>query len=81
MGNLRIMSAQGDIKLSWDEKKAEVGDLDALEAIKEAERIFRQERSKGSTAFRVDTGNPAERIDRFDKTADQIVIVPRVAGG
>ncbi len=81
MRRLRIMGRQGDRTVAWDEKSAAVGDLDALAAVKEAERIFADERAKGATAFRIDTGKPAERIDKFDETAEQIVMVPRVAGG
>lgn len=81
MGKLRVMSRMGDTQVSWDEKRAEMGDLDALEAVKEAERVFREERAKGGAAFRVRSGEPSEMIDDFDKTADQIIIVPRVAGG
>jgi hypothetical protein len=39
------------------------------------------ERAKGVTAFRVETGKPLQRIDQFDPTAEQIVMVPRVVGG
>jgi hypothetical protein len=31
--------------------------------------------------FRVTTGRPAERLDRFDRQAVHVVLVPRVAGG
>jgi hypothetical protein len=78
---LRVMSRRGDDRVSWDAQKASVGDLEALAAIREAERIFAHERQKGATAFRVETGRPPERIEQFDKTAEQIVLVPRVIGG
>ena len=81
MAKLRILSHQGDTIVEWDEKKAEVGDPEALEAIREAERIFEEHKAKGATAFKVDPGKPAEKLERFDKTAEQIVMVPRVAGG
>lgn len=81
MGRLRVMSAYGDTSIRWDLNKVSAGDLDALEAIKEAERIFREERARGATAFRVKPDEPAEVIDKFDRTAEQIVIVPRIAGG
>ncbi|MCL5257527.1 MAG: hypothetical protein M1319_07000 [Chloroflexi bacterium] len=81
MGKMRVMSRMGDKQVSWDSERVEMGDLDALAAIKEAERIFKEEKAKGGTAFRIRPGEPAERIDYFDKTADQIVFVPRVAGG
>jgi hypothetical protein len=81
MAKLRILSHQGDTTLEWDASKAEVGDPEAEEAIKEAERIFEEHRAKGATAFKVLPGKPAEKLERFDKTAEQIIMVPRVAGG
>ena len=81
MGMLRMMSRRGDDRLAWDEQKVLEGDLEAIAAVREAERIFAQERAKGATAFRVEPGRPAQRIDQFDATAEQIVMVPRVVGG
>lgn len=81
MAKLRVLSHQGDTAVEWDIKKAETGDLDAVEAVREAERIFEEQRQKGATAFRVEEGKPAQKLERFDKTAEQIVMVPRVAGG
>ncbi len=78
---LRVMSRRGDDRITWDEQKALTGDLEAAAAIREAERIFAQERAKGATAFRVEPGKPAQRIDQFDRTAEQIIMVPRVVGG
>ena len=81
MGMLRVMSRRGDDRVTWDEQKVLEGDLEATAAIREAERIFSQERAKGATAFRLDPGKPAQRIEEFDRTAEQIVLVPRVVGG
>jgi len=67
--------------VEWDEKRLEVGDPEALAAVREAERIFEEQRARGATAFKVAPDRPAERMDRFDPKAEQIVIVPRVAGG
>ena len=78
---LRIMSRRGDERVTWDQQKLQVGDSEAMAAVREAERIFAQERAKGATAFRIDPGKPAQRIDTFDETAEQIVLVPRVVGG
>ncbi len=78
---LRVMSRRGDDRIMWDSKKLETNDPEALAAIREAERIFNEERLKGATAFRVEPGKPVERIDKFDSTAEQIVLVPRVVGG
>jgi len=81
MGMLRVMSRRGDDKVAWDVVKVEVGDSEAVAAVREAERIFAQERARGATAFKVETGKPPTRIDQFDKTAEQILMVPRVVGG
>lgn len=81
MGMLRVMSRRGDERVAWDLNKVETNDPEALAAIREAERIFNEERSHGSTAFKVEPGKPVERIDKFDRTSEQIVMVPRVVGG
>ena len=81
MGMLRVMSRRGDDRITWDAEKVVAGDQEAAAAIREAERIFAQERAKGATAFRINPGKPAERIEQFDRTAEQIVLVPRVVGG
>ncbi len=81
MGILRVMSRRGDDRVTWDQQKASTGDFEAVAAVREAERIFAQERARGATAFRVGPGKPVERIEQFDATAEQIVLVPRVVGG
>jgi hypothetical protein len=78
---LRVMSRRGDDRLTWDEQKVRAGEAEAQAAVREAERIFAQERAKGATAFRIDPGKPIQRIEQFDATAEQIVLVPRVVGG
>jgi hypothetical protein len=81
MANLRVLSWRGDTKVTYDVERAAAGDVEHVAAVEEAERIFREERARGATAFRVAPGAAAERIDEFDRTADQIVMVPRIAGG
>ena len=81
MGMLRVMSRRGDDRVTWDKQRVLTGDPEATAAVREAERIFAQERAKGATAFRIDPGKPLQRIDQFDATAEQIVMVPRIAGG
>lgn len=81
MAKLRILSSKGDTVVEWDEKQVELGNPDALEAVREAERIFDEQRARGATAFVVAPNRPAQRIDAFDPQADQVVMVPRVAGG
>ncbi len=81
MGKLRLLSIKGDRTVTWEQKQAETGDPEAEQAVREAERIFQEALRNGATAFRVSPGAPATRIDRFDPKADQILVVPRVAGG
>ena len=81
MGMLRVMSRRGDERVEWDLKKVVTSDPETLAAIREAERIFNEERTRGATAFKVEAGKPVERIEKFDRTAEQIVMVPRVVGG
>ena len=81
MAKLRVLSSRGDTVVEWDAKKLELGDPEALAAVREAERIFEEQRARGATAFVVSRNQPAERIDTFDPLAEQIVIVPRIAGG
>lgn len=81
MGMLRVMSRRGDERVAWDSQKAGTGDAEAAAAVREAERIFYEERARGATAFKVENGKPVKRIEQFDRTAEQIVMVPRVVGG
>ena len=81
MGMLRVMSRRGDDRIIWDTQQVEAQNPEAVAAIREAERIFTDERQKGATAFKVEPGKTVERIDKFDRTAEQIVLVPRVVGG
>lgn len=81
MGMMRILSRKGDERVAWDHQKAEANDPEAVAAVREAERIFSQERARGATAFKVESGKPVERLETFDRTAEQIVMVPRVVGG
>lgn len=81
MGNLRVLSWRGDTKVTYDVERAASGDADQVAAVAEAERIFQEERARGATAFRMAPDETAVRIDEFDRSAEQIIMVPRVAGG
>jgi hypothetical protein len=81
VGMLRVMSRRGDDRITWDSQKVNANDSEAVAAIREAERIFNEERKKGATAFKVEPGQGTERIEKFDGTAEQIILVPRVVGG
>jgi hypothetical protein len=81
MAVLQVLSKLGDTKYEWDVARVEEGDVEAVAAVREAERIFAQQRSRGAVAFKVWPGRQAERLDSFDPQAEHVVIVPRVAGG
>jgi hypothetical protein len=81
MAVLRVLSKLGDTTYEWDVARAQQGDAEAVAAVQEAERIFAQQRAKGAVAFKVRPGRPAERLDHFDPEAEQVVMVPRIAGG
>ncbi len=81
MAKLRVLSSRGDTVVEWDEQKAALGEPEAVSAVREAERIFEEQRARGATAFVVAPDQPARRIDTFDPNAEQVVMVPRVAGG
>ena len=81
MGVLRVLSHHGDDRVAWDRAAAESGNPEAQAAIREAERIFAEQRARGATAVKVAPGRPAERIESFDPQIDEIVMLPRVVGG
>ena len=67
---LRVISKRGDDRVHWNEQDALAGDAKAMAALREAERIFAQERAKGETAYRGEAGKPAERLEQFDVRAE-----------
>ncbi|MHB8619555.1 MAG: hypothetical protein ACYDAG_08295 [Chloroflexota bacterium] len=81
MATLYVLSSRGDKRVTWAPEEVEAGDPEALAAIAEAEAIFAREQSRGSSAFRLTPGQPARRIDTFDKEASEIMVIPRMAGG
>src|SRR5579883_2007027 len=81
VATLYVLSSRGDKRVNWAPREVEAGDPTAMAAIAEAEAIFARERARGSSAFKVVDGQPAQRIDSFDRTADEIVIIPRMVGG
>jgi len=82
---LRVMSRRGDDRFTWPDLKCDADFLELAQeqkrAVEEAERLFAEERRKGATAFLVEAGKAAQRIDEFDPFAKEIILVPRVVGG
>lgn len=81
VGMLKVMSKRGDDRHAWDTRRLAVGDPEAEAAVREAERIFNDERARGATAYKIAGDKTTTRIDQFDRTAEQIVVIPRVVGG
>ena len=81
MSVLRVLSRSGDDRYTWTRSPAAVATDESEAAVREAERIFAEQRARGATAVRMAPGKAAERIDTFDPEADEIVLIPRVIGG
>jgi len=81
MGVLRVLSHHGDDRYMWDKTAVMTGDMEAQAAVREAERVFAEQRARGATAVRVKPDRVTERIEKFDPEADQILMIPRVVGG
>ena len=82
MNTLQIMGSEGHREVKWDLEKVGARDPEALAAVAEAERILEEAIAHGHLALVVeDRDQPALRIERFDQTAKQPVIVPRLVGG
>ena len=82
MNKLQVLGRDGHRELVWELEKVEAEEPEALAVIAEAERIVAEALARGQAVLVVDAPDqPAKRIERFDQTAPQTVIVPRLAGG
>jgi hypothetical protein len=77
---LRILNGSGDTSIAWDPDRL-ASDPEAQAAVQEAERLFAQARANGAVAFRINGDRPATRLNEFDPTAEEILIVPAMVGG
>ena len=74
MGELAIISNEGDTKVMWDPQNS-----DEVEA---AEDQFDRLVKKGFTAFAVKKdGEKGKKITSFDAEAGKIIMVPKMVGG
>jgi hypothetical protein len=81
MPTLRVLDRSGDHRVSWSAERLQRGDLEARLAVQEAERIFAQERARGSSAFRLDVDGRAVRVEVLDPLAEETILVPQISGG
>jgi hypothetical protein len=73
---LRIMDVTGDRVLEWDATAPDT-DIEVLAA----EDAFTKEAQKGGLAYKTTGPDEGEAIERFDKTAEDIVMHPQIVGG
>lgn len=76
MGTMRILHETGDTTVQWA--------LDDPASLAEAEALFERLRAECKIPFARAAGAPAreaERVGRFDPTAEEILWVRPVAGG
>jgi hypothetical protein len=82
MNKLQILGRDGHRELVWEMEKVEAEEPEALAVIAEAEQIVAAALARGQAVLVVEAPDqPAKRIERFDQSAPQTVIVPRLAGG
>jgi len=71
---MSILGEEGDVRVEWDPDKKD--------EMKQAERTFEEMTKKGYHAFEMcEDGNKGEQMDKFDKQAKRILLVPPMAGG
>ena len=60
MGILRVLSRRGDDRVTWSTADTDdtAVDPEVSAAVREAERIFREQKERGATAFRIEEGGP-----------------------
>jgi hypothetical protein len=81
MSSLHVLSRAGDHQVVWDPAAVAACDPEAVAAIQEAEHLFADLRARGGTAFALGPGQRTTRLDHFDPSFNEIVLVPRIIGG
>jgi hypothetical protein len=81
MGSVRVLSRRGDDRIAWDMEGVTAGDAVESAAAHEAERILYEQRARGATAPLIEQDRVPVRIDHFDASAKQVLILPRVVRG
>jgi len=74
MGELKIISDEGDTKVIWDPKNED--------EVEVAEAQFDMLIENGFTAYAVKKdGKQGKKITKFDEDAGKIIMVPKIVGG
>jgi hypothetical protein len=78
---LRVLNGSGDTRVSWDYERVTAGDPEAQAAVREAERIFEKARAGGAQAFQILPHGVARRLERFDPSVEEVLVIPQMVGG
>ena len=73
MAELHILSATGSTVVHWEPRRGA--------DVRQAQLAFEAGLRQGAVAYRCEQGRPLAPLDRFDPTASEIVLAPRLAGG
>jgi len=74
MSEMQIMNPTGHLTVNWN--------ADNLEEVRHARETFDQMTGEGYSAFRVGKGGErGVRIDTFDESAEQMILLPQLRGG
>ena len=74
MGEMKVMSVEGDVKVVWDPSNDD--EVDA------AEDQFNSLMKKGFSAYSVKKdGDKGRRVEKFDPKLESLIMVPEIVGG
>jgi hypothetical protein len=74
VGEMRVMGAEGDVKVIWDSEKTD--------EVESARKQFKELTDKGYIAFSVKkNGEQNEKISKFDPDLEKMILVPMLRGG
>lgn len=73
MSEMQVMGRAGHTTVKWEPKVSK--------EVETAKATFDAMISKGFAAFSVEDGGKGRRLDEFDYTANEIILIPPIAGG
>lgn len=74
MSEMQVMDPTGHTTVKWDPKSPD--------EVEVAKAVFKKMRKKGYSAFRTKlTGGKGERMDEFDPSAKNLILIPQLVGG
>jgi len=76
MGTMHILTADGQQQWSWDPRAATSTTAADATALSAAQAAFKRHYAGGGLAFALGRGGAVARLEPFDATCDQILLVP-----